>query len=188
MTTRDLYPELEATQEPLTPKCFAWFRKLGIPDRVIFGPRPYLGVGRITTHSEGLFEFHDEGEPAIIVPEGEPEVPGWGAVHDLIAFRPDNPETWWLKLGMVDLLGAYNIRPWKLSHTKMYENPLSWLRAGASGICLLDWGTNPALVLSGAGYLEVESPTLKTKLEQRITEAALEPFDIAVSPEVRNAA
>ena len=106
MTAPDLFSELVQTQRPLGPATFTRFRQLGIPDSVIFGDRALVGVARIVPHSSGLFEFHDEGEPAIIIPEGEPEVPGWGKVHDLVAFSPTALRTWWLRQGMVDLLGA----------------------------------------------------------------------------------
>ena len=193
MTARDLYTELEMTQRPLGTASFTRFRELGIPDGVLFGDRPLVGVARIVPHSCGLFEFNDEGEPAIIVAEGEPETPGWGEVDDLIAFKTADPGSWWLRRGAVDLLGAYNITSWRLDSLRIYETPLSWLQAGAKGICILDWGLNPASILLGAGYLETESLDLKTRLERRISAAALEPFHIKVvevtgTPEVRHAA
>ena len=197
MTARDLYAHLEMTQRPLGPASFARFRELGIPDRVIFGVRPLVGVARIVTSTDELFEFHDEGDPAIIVVEGEPEVPGWAEVDDLIAFKPGKPGDWWLRRGAVKVLGAYNIAPKAppLSGQErpltIHETPLSWLRAGATGICVLDWTFKPASTLLGAGNLEAESARLKALLEDRIKQAALEPFKISVtSPttEMRHAA
>ena len=44
MTPRGLDAEFELTQRPLGPASFARFRELGIPDRVIFGVRPLVGV------------------------------------------------------------------------------------------------------------------------------------------------
>ena len=193
MTAPSLFDELVETQRPLGPASFARFRELGVPNSVIFGDWAMVGVARIVPHSCGLFEFHDEGEPAIIVPEGSPEVPGWGEIDDLIAFKPADPANWWLRRGAVDLLGLYNIVPWRLDSLRVCETPLSWLQAGAKGICILDWGLNPASILLGAGYLETESLDLKTRLERRISAAALEPFHIKVvevtgTPEVRHAA
>ncbi len=181
MMADDLLAELAHTQDPLGPTWYARFRELGFPDRVIFGVRPLIGVGRIVTHSDGLFEFHDDGEVALVVPEGEPESPGWAVVPDLIAFKPSEPGRWWLRRGQVDLLGAYNMAPWKLSPTTIHETPLSWLRAGADGICIVDWGLDPATALLPAGDLVAETPALEARLECRITEAALEPFKIAVA-------
>ena len=191
----DLDHEFALTTDGVTPLVVERLRRLGIPDRVIYGPRHLVGVGHIVTHSSGLFEFHPEGDLAFIVAEGEPEVPGWADVYDLVAFAPDNPSHWWLRRGEVDLLGAYNMAPWKLSPTTIHETPLSWLRAGAAGICIVDWGLDPATALLPAGDLVAETPALEARLEGRITEAPLEPFKITVAgaapstiSEVRDAA
>ena len=151
MTSRDLHAELEMTQRPLGPASFTRFRELGIPNSVIFGDRPLVGVTRIVPHSCGLFEFNDEGVPAIIMAEGEPETPGWGEIDDLVAFKPADPGSWWLRRGNVDLLGLYNIVPWRLDSLRIAETPLSWLQAGAKGVCILNWGLSPASVLSNSG-------------------------------------
>ena len=57
-----------------------------------------------------------------------------------------------------------------------------------NGICILDWKFDPSTALLGAGDLVAESPALMAKLGQRITEAALEPFNISVAEGMRNAA
>ncbi len=193
MTTSSLATELARTQDPLGPNWYARLRDLGIPDRVIFGVRPLIGVGHIVTHSTGLFEFHEDGDLALIIAEGEPEVPGWTEIHDLLAFMPEEPGRWWLRRGAVDLLGAYNITPWKLSPTTIHETPVSWLQAGADGVCIIDWTRSPADVLLGAGELRTESHSLKAKLERRIVEVALGSFQVTVAlpndgSEVRHAA
>ena len=193
MTDCSLTTELARTQDPLGPNWYARLRDLGIPDRVTFGVRPLIGLGRIVAHSTGLFEFHADGDLALIVAEGVPECPGWAEVHDLIAFKPKDPSRWWLRRGEVDLLGAYNMTPWKLSPTTIHETPLSWLQAGADGVCIIDWTCSPADVLLGAGELRAESHSLKAKLERRIVEVALGSFQVTVAlpgggSEVRDAA
>ncbi len=184
----DLGREFGRATDGVTPLLVEHFQRMGIPRRIIFGARHYLGAGRITTTSAGVFEFHDDGELALIVPEGVPEWPGWAEVHDLIAFKLDSPTRWWRRRGDADLLGAFNITPWRLSPLVIHETPLSWLQAGADGICIVDWDLDPITRLSGAGYLEAETPALKKRLERRIQEAALASFDIAVTEEVRHAA
>jgi hypothetical protein len=163
------------------------FRQWGIPPRIMYGPRHYIGVAKIVTTSDGLFEFHEDGEFALIVPEGVPEWPAWDEIHDLIAFMPDDPGCWWRRRGDVDLLGASNITPWRLSPLAIYETPLSWLQAGAAGICIVNWGFDPTALLA-AGHLEIETPALKRRLEYRIKEAALAPFNITDIEEVRHVA
>ena len=180
--------ELALATDNVTPLVVERFLQWGIPRRIVYGPRHYIGVTRIVAHSSGLFEFHDDGERALIVPEGVPEVPGWDEIHDLIAFKPDRPDRWWRRRGDVDLLGISNISPWRLSPLTIHETPLSWLQAGAAGICILNWGFNPIATLDRAGHLEAETPALKRRLERRIQEAALATFDIAVMEEARHAA
>ncbi len=191
----DLAHEFALTTDGVTPLVVERLQRWGIPDRVIYGPRHLVGVGHIVTHSSGLFELHPEGDLAFIVAEGEPEVPGWADVYDLVAFMPSEPSRWWLRRGEVCLLGAYNMTPRKLSPTTICETPLSWLCGGGVGICVADWGFDPLTTLLPAGDLVAETPALKARLARRITEAALEPFKITVAgaahstiSEVRDAA
>ncbi len=184
----DLEHEFALATDGVTPLVVEYFKRLGIPDRVLYGPRHYIGVARIATTSDGLFEIHDDGERALIVPEGVPEWPGWDAIHDLISFLPADPSRWWRRRGDVDLLGVDNISPRRLSPLTIHETPLSWLQAGAAGICILNWGFNPIATLDRAGHLEAETPALKRRLECRIKEVALASFDIAVTEEARRAA
>ena len=186
--TDDLFGQLGLTQDLLGPTWYTRFNKLGIPDRVIFGLRPLIGVDHIVTHSSGLFEFHPEGDLALIVAEGEPEVPGWTEVHDLLAFMPEEPGRWWLRRGAVDLLGASNISHWRLSPLVIHETPLSWLQTAATGICIVDWAFDPLARLVGAGQLLLETPALKRRIEDRFTEAALAPFSITDIEEARHVA
>ncbi len=71
--------------------------------------------------------------------------------------------------------------PWERGSTMIHQTPLSWLQAGATGICIVDWGLDPLSALLPAGDLVAETPALKARLERRITEAALEPFKITIA-------
>ena len=184
----DLVDEFALTTDGVTPILVEHFQRMGIPNRIIYAPRHYIGAAHITTTSVGLFEFHDDGERALIVPEGVPEWPGWDAIHDLIAFRPSRPDRWWRRRGDVDLLGVDNITPWQLSPLVIHETPLSWLQAGADGICIVDWALDPIARLGVVGHLEAENQVLKRQLERRIQEVALASFDISVMEEARHAA
>ena len=104
----------------------------------------------------------------------------------MIAFKPAEPGRWWRRLGEVQILGAQNIRPEPVFPLTLHDTPLSWLQAGARGVCVIDWRVDPERFLY-AGPIAAESPSLKARLEQRIQNAALAKFDICVS-EVRNAA
>ncbi len=104
----DLDREFAITTDGVTPLVVERFHQMGIPNRVIYGPRHYLGAARIVTTSDGLFEFHEDGEHAAIVPEGVPEWPAWDEIHDLIAFKSASPDRWYRRRGDADLLGTSN--------------------------------------------------------------------------------
>ncbi len=184
----DLQHEFALTTDGVSPLVVKRFLQWGIPPRIIYGPRHHVGVARIVTTSDGFFEFHETGARAAIVPEGVPEWPAWDEIHDLVAFMPDNPSRWWQRRGDVDLLGASNITPWRLSPLTIHETPLSWVQAGADGVCIVNWALDPIVTLERARHLEVETPALKKRLESRVQEVALASFDIAVMEEVRHAA
>ncbi len=184
----NLVEEFALATDGVSPLVVKRFLQWGIPPRIIYGPRHHVGVGHIVTTSGGLFEFHDGGERALIVPEGVPEWPGWHEVYDLIAFKPASPDRWYRRRGDADLLGTSNISPWRLTPLVIHDTPLSWLQAGAAGLCIVNWGFDPIARLVGVGNLEAETPAIKDRLERRIKEVALASFDISVLEEVRHVA
>ncbi len=105
-----------------------------------------LGVQRITTTGR-LYMPAPNGFPVLIVAAWSPAPPSiYQAVEgpeilDLIAFRPDQPETWWRRIGEPGLvLGSDNVdlahvEGWPIS---LHQTPLDWLRADCRGACLLD--------------------------------------------------
>ena len=183
-----LASEFETALDNLDNLWIERFRALGLPDRVLRISPPLVGVGCVETSSEGFFEFWDHGVSAVIVPVGVPQCLHWNPLDDLIAFTLDKPDRWWLRRRAVDLLGAYNVTPWRLSPLTVYETPFNLLRAGGGGIVILDWNRSPADVLRRAGPLEAESDELKARLQQRVQEVALEQFSIEVIGKARNAA
>jgi hypothetical protein len=184
--------EFDLTLDTLGPDWFARFAKMGIPTRVTFGLRSLYGVGRIIPNPSGFFEFHEDGTEALIVAEGEPDLPGWHCLDDLVAFMPDNPGQWWLRRGQVDLLGGYTLtRHWHLEPTRLHSTPLDWLRGGARGVCVLNWRLDPLHELVGGPALVVDSPALRDRLERRTTEVALGYLNVTLAEtkmETHNAA
>jgi len=179
----ELEAEFEACLDPLDERGHvSKLRRLGIPDRVIYGPRSLVGVARIMPCTSGFFEFHEYGEKALVIAEGEPAVPGWSLIEDLVAFQPGNPCRWWLRRGAVQLLGEHNLRSWKLGETVLHATPLDWLQSGGEGVCVLDWKLDPSVLLYGTGAgLVADSAALKAKLLDRVQEAAVEPWKIEVA-------
>jgi hypothetical protein len=96
------------------------------------------------------------------------------------------PQRWWRRRGEVQVLGSGNIRPEPVFPLTLHDNPLSWLQAGARGVCVIDWRVDPERFLR-AGPIEAETPSLKARLARRIQSAALAKFDISVS-EISHAA
>ncbi len=182
----DLAEEFALATDGVSTLVLERFRQWGIPPRIIYGPRHHVGVAKIVTTSDGFFEFHDDGRWALIVPEGVPEVPGWDSIEDLVAFFPDEPGRWWRRRGDVNILSAYNQCPWQLSSLTIHEQPLTWLQAGCTGICILNWGFDPNTLL-GAGQLLFKTPALRIRFEHRIQEAALAAFNL-IDMEARYAA
>jgi hypothetical protein len=170
----DLESEFATCLDLLDETHFARFAALGVPTRLTFGSRSLYGVRRIIPNPSGLFDFHPAGDWALVIAEGEPDLPGW------------------LRRGQIDLLGGYNLdQPWRLEPTLLSATPLEWLRAGARGVCVLDWGNDCSRKLIGGQALVADSPALRERLQQRVIEAALEVFNNTVTDgyqEARNAA
>ena len=146
-----------------------------------------IGVAKVQTFPSGFYEPNDDGDNVLIAAEGRPASPIWDTLDDLIAFDPKAPGRWWRRHGEVQFLGGYNIRVEPTFPLTIHETPLSWIQAGAQGLCIVDWSFDPERFLY-AGPLEVESDQLKARLEKRIRQAAAERFEIVVPKEIRNAA
>ena len=112
-----------------------WLRDQGVADvAMLMYPGP-LGVGRIQTHRDGLFEFNDDGVKAFVMPVN---VAGrYSDIVDTLAFRPADPATWWLHQGATSILGNVEAldpdRP-----ARIYPAPLDWLAADGAGLVVLD--------------------------------------------------
>jgi hypothetical protein len=59
-------------------------------------------------------------------------------VVDLVAFRPAEPSRWWVRTGFATCLGEWSIPTLSDDPVHVWRTPLAWLRAGTSGICILD--------------------------------------------------
>ena len=112
-----------------------WLRGHGVSDvAMLMYPGP-LGVVRIQTHRDGLFEFDHDGIKVYVMPvlaAGR-----YSDVVDVLAFRPANSTTCWLYQGAASFLGNIEAlnpdRP-----ARIYPTPLDWLAAGGAGLVVLD--------------------------------------------------
>lgn len=164
-----------------------WLCGLGIPRQTILNLPLSVGVTKAKISPDGFYVPDDDGVDVVIVAEGQPEPPIWDGLDDLIAFQPKNPMCWWRRRGDVQILGTHNLQRRSLSPIVIHENPLSFLRAGARGVCIVDWRIDPER-LAAAGPLEAESPRLANRLRRRAQEAAATRLTITVTEGNRHAA
>jgi hypothetical protein len=107
-----------------------------------------IGVKRIQIH-EGLYEPAEDGFEAVVIATN---ILKGGQIEDLIAFRPSEPDKWWLRLGIARWLGEWDLgtrlvtrsasieqpilarqTTWTDEPLHIYRNPLEWLRASCDG-------------------------------------------------------
>ncbi len=136
------------------------------------------GLGNIRPTRDGRFDFAEDGRRALIIPNYH-VIPGAldanPAAHaehlvDLVAVDLDRPGRFWRRRGRAVVLGnAYlEIASQESEAIAVFSTPLSWLRSGGAGICVLDWGWARDLLLDHE--LVAEDLALGTRLE-----AALRP-------------
>ncbi len=112
-----------------------WLRDQGVSRFArIEWPGP-IGIARIQTYRDGLFEFNDDGIKAYLMP-----VLAGGRcsdVIDILAFRPADPTIWWLHQGMVSILGdVTELDPDRPA--RIYATPLDYFAADGAGLVILD--------------------------------------------------
>ena len=123
----------------------------------------FAGRARIRVNGE-YFEPCEDGFEANILPLIEDE---WTC--DLLAYDPKRPDRWWLRLGVGWALGADN------AHERLpgeplavFRTPASWLAAGGTGVCVLDWTAPAASELLDAD-LHAEDVALGAKLDRHLS-------------------
>ena len=87
-----------------------------------------IGLSRIQTRCDRLFDFDADGQKAFVMSVVERSaIVDTLAVVDILAFRPSDPATWWLRLGAASILG--NVEALDPDHpARIYPTPLHWLR------------------------------------------------------------
>ena len=163
---------------------------LGVPKSAICGRPPLVGVAAVEIDDDGSFQFIEYGDLALVVADGVRGAMGWSTVDELVVFRTDRPGRWGVRRGDVPLLGAglndalHDYAMTLGEPIRLYENPMSWLRAGGQGLVVLDWSFDPLKHFKGL-HICCETPALEAQLRDRTCEAALSSFAIEA---YRNAA
>lgn len=121
---------------------------------------------RIEISPDGTYHEHDGGDMAAEIPIYErPRV-----MVDFVAWKIRHPKKWWTKHGAALLgEGALVQTLWDGISVNLYETPASWVKANDEwGVCILNWGRNPEITLSGASVVICESKRLAAGLEKKI--------------------
>jgi len=112
----------------------AWLHDRGVSHLTrLMWPGP-IGCARIKTHDGGLFEFDEDGERVFVMPVTE-DGP-YGDVIDVLAFRPCDPNTFWLHQGIATILAGEIEAE---GPVRIFSTPLDWLAANGAGLVILDW-------------------------------------------------
>ena len=123
----------------------------------------WVGVARILIDDDDIYHPSEDGRPAVIVAVWDME-----EIVDLVAFRLDDEGHFWRRRALLGLLGLPIAEwcaefDWPLS---IYTSPLSWLRHGGAGVCVLDtkcWKTQ--LVLQQQHNLICEGENLAAAID-----------------------
>ena len=127
---------------------------LGVPREALatLGARQIpFGVCRVERIERGLYQPGD-GPLHVLSP-----VYAAGDVIDIVAWRSDQPMNWAWRTGLGWALGADELHrdywPGDAPLT-VHATPLDWLRAGGTGLCVLDWEADELETLRGVQAIE----------------------------------
>ena len=167
MTSVDIVSELAHTcqQRPVMTRLQA----LGVPRPVLTTPLGIdglFGVSRVRTYQDGSYEPAEDGVGAIIIAVIEHD-----ELSDLLAFCTTDPSRWWLRLGLAVYLGEEHADYAALLHEplRLFNSPLSWLRAGCDGAVVLDWRFGPSSLFE-VSEIVTEDLQHGEQVEQRLRE------------------
>ena len=174
----DLVAELFSAQSAITPFDGALLERAGVPRFLI--DDGMIAAGSITVRSDGTYDLDPDGARAYITPcrVGDPStpeaigfevVPQFGNLVDLVAWHPRRPHRWALRRGAGSWLGAIPPQLCDPPPVPIRRSPMSWLRAGATGLCPLD---HDALgiwrVLNVCRSLQAEDPNHARELRRAL--------------------
>lgn len=137
-----LAEEFERAKARLRPSHERWFRDQGVPLGALERAGG-CGVARVHFNPAGGWEpMDDGGVPAILLPAYTPDSEGMAPIlYDLVAFRPSLPKEPSRRRQDAVFLGEGELELAAYWHLPIVvrADPMSWLRANASGVVALDW-------------------------------------------------
>ena len=122
-----------------------------------------LSMVRIETNTDGHFEFAPNGESVILTRVHDRH----GEVVDFVAWRPDEPGSWWLRRGdETPILGARNLAmaAYYGDPITLHPTPQDWLLAGWKGACIIKWSWPLDDLFEGVGEIWCDSEPLRQKM------------------------
>jgi len=176
----DLADEFAAMAARVTPRHDAVLAALGVPLdwlQAWHAPARY-GVARaLLDHKTGTWQPDNHGVPVCVLadqPLLDVTDPLWGvlpfAPRDLIAFRPRDPSSWWLRTGDAALINpeAVEESTFRNAPLAVHTDPLAWMVARGRGVVIVDWSRHPLRFhLSGPPSLMCGTFDLAERLDSR---------------------
>jgi len=175
MTAGDIVRRLYQCDQ-LSRRTFDFLREAGVSVEAMVLPDPVM-CARVQVEADGTFEFSPGGGKALIFLQTDPD----GYPIDLIALRERGGRlaSW---LGAAAVLG--DALPLLGLPTMVHATPLEWLRAGRSGIVIIDDRKAASLLSDYGGRLMVEDDRQRRELELRLTRKP--PQIVVRSPKAEN--
>ena len=125
---------------------------------------------RIETYKDGSFSFTPDGTVARCI-----AVPGVGGrTEDIVAWLPDDPDSWWLhrRIGVVLGMAAVERAEYLHEPLRVFDSPADWIAAEGEGACILDWSSPIAFYLPSEGRMICQSERVARKLRRALTPLA----------------
>lgn len=175
-----LFREYAATVRRIEGRHLDHLMSLGAP-RDFWDNTGTPGVGSIRPLQDGSFEFAETGRSVTVLPVYDSETPAWAPLEhrfegllDLLAFDPTRPDCWWLRRGRALLLGSIYVGLALEAGCALpvYSNPMSWIKANAEGLVVLDWEAASDLLLD-VGEFVAEDVDLGERIEAALAPSIL---------------
>lgn len=135
-----LQEEFNWSQTKVTENHIQWIQK-NIGDPEILNKIGGFGIARIETN-KNTFDITNTGEPALIIPVYTAHLPeAESTLIDLIALPSKEPEKFYQRRNDAVFLGEDELQKAQFWHqpVDLYKTPLTWLKNGAKGSCVLNW-------------------------------------------------
>ena len=164
----DIDAEFDRALERATAAHYARLIKRGVTSRTLYINPAMFGAERIETFADGTYQPAASGKSAIVQPVCPYYEIGDLCPHDLVAWHPDNPSRWWLRLGVGALInGEAVFDAGYLDHPlQVHSCPLNWLRGGAEGVVILDRSCHIPFWLGGANRIITSNFNLAERIDR----------------------